>query len=54
MGIKDVERRLLPLIPKVQNWLYVLIANIALSVCYMAQAEEIQWHWHAWLGHLGF
>jgi hypothetical protein len=54
MRIKDAERRLLALTPQVQYQLYMLVANIALPVCYMARAKEVAWHSHARLGHLGF
>jgi hypothetical protein len=54
MRIKDADRRLLDLILWSQNWLYVLIANIAQPVYYMAWEEEVAWRWHARMGHLGF
>jgi transposase InsO family protein len=54
LSIKDTERRLVAKIPRASNWLYVLHANLARPVCYLARAEKDSWRWHACLGHLDF
>jgi transposase InsO family protein len=54
MHIKDADRRMLAQILRSQNRLYVLIANIAQPVCYMARTKDVAWRWHACMGHLGF
>ncbi|WVZ84642.1 LOW QUALITY PROTEIN: hypothetical protein U9M48_031649 [Paspalum notatum var. saurae] len=52
LRLRDRERKLLTMVRRSANRLYVLPLHIAKLVC--AKQEEQAWRWHARLGHISF
>jgi transposase InsO family protein len=54
LKIWDPQRRLVAVVRRAANRLYILNTNIGKPVCLAAHAEEASWRWHARYGHLSF
>ncbi|WVZ67203.1 hypothetical protein U9M48_016315 [Paspalum notatum var. saurae] len=53
LRLQDRERKLLAMVPRSVNRLYILPLHIARPVCLAAKKEEA-WRWHARFGHISF
>ncbi|WVZ50181.1 hypothetical protein U9M48_001459 [Paspalum notatum var. saurae] len=54
LRLRDRERKLLAMVRRSVNSLYVLPLHIARPVCLAAKQEEEAWRWHARFGHISF
>lgn len=54
LRIWDPQRRLVAVVRRGENHLYVLNTDVDKQVCLAARAREAPWRWHARYGHLGF
>ncbi|WVZ99076.1 hypothetical protein U9M48_044426 [Paspalum notatum var. saurae] len=54
LRLRDRERKLLAMVRRSVNSLYVLPLHIARPVCLAAKQEEAAWRWHARFGHISF
>ncbi|WVZ71914.1 hypothetical protein U9M48_020443 [Paspalum notatum var. saurae] len=54
LRLRDREHKLLTMVRRSANRLYVLPLHIARPVCLAAKQEEEAWRWHARFGHISF
>ncbi|WVZ73864.1 hypothetical protein U9M48_022122 [Paspalum notatum var. saurae] len=54
LRLRDRERKLLTMVRRSANRLYMLPLHIARPVCLAAKQEEEAWRWHARFGHISF